>query len=107
MIEQRWGDSLAVRGSGADTQILAATRASGIVAVFTTEDGVNFSPTLFSNAAHGSGSLGCAFGPGDTIYTKNSSQPLVLSSFDLVAGTAEQLQTYTTLSASARPIVAA
>ncbi|CAN5362060.1 hypothetical protein BH23VER1_BH23VER1_07130 [soil metagenome] len=102
---QRWGDSIAVRGSGADTQIVVPTRGSTAVAVFTTTDGLEFdAPTILPNASHSNGTLGVAFGVGDTIYFKQGSQPLRLVEFDLDAGTSTVLQTFTNLRAEARPI---
>ena len=39
---RRFGDSLAVRGSGANTELLAGTRAGKVVARFSTADGLSF-----------------------------------------------------------------
>ena len=66
---QRWGDSFDVRGSGTNTMIVAASRASSAVAVFTTTDGMTFTPHLFTNVTPAAGSLGVAFGEGNTLWT--------------------------------------
>jgi len=100
---QRWGDSIVVRGSGADTQIVVPTRASSLAAIFTTTDGEKFEPTLLPNAAN-SQNTGVAFGAGDTIYFKHGAQPLRVVEFDLNTGTTTVLQSFTTLNANSRPI---
>jgi hypothetical protein len=100
---QRWGDSIVVRGSGADTQIVVPTRASSLAAIFTTTDGETFEPTLLPDAANPQ-NTGVAFGAGDTIYFKHGAQPLRLAGFDLAAGTSTVLQSFTTLDANSRPI---
>jgi hypothetical protein len=91
---QRWGDSLDVRGSGANTMVAVPSRASGTVAIFTTTDGVTFASTLITNAAVSAGSLGVAFGEGNTLWTKVNGQPLRHVSFDLATGQATLIKEF-------------
>jgi hypothetical protein len=84
----RWGDNIAVRGSGANTQILIAPGTGTNVCLFTTADGLNFVPNIItiSNVTNGFAQFGIAFGPGgDTFWAKNFNQPLYLVQFDLGA----------------------
>lgn len=71
-LPDRWGDTMAVRGSGPNTQILFGSYNGTNVALFTTPDGMSFMPTLIEvpNVPAGFASLGIAFGPGNTFYAK-------------------------------------
>lgn len=92
----RWGDSFDVRGSGVNTQLLAGTSdTSTKVAVFTTTDGENFTHTTITGAATAAGAISVSFGEGNTIWTKRPNAALRHVSFDLAAGTAAQLHTFT------------
>jgi hypothetical protein len=86
----RWGDSMDVRGSGANTEIVLGSRVSGQTtraAVLKTTDGFTFnSHGLTAPFAMASG--GIAFGPGTTFWTKRVSTPLRLMAFDIATGTA-------------------
>jgi hypothetical protein len=93
---QRWGDSLNVRGAGLNTQVVLGTRANDRVAVFTTTDGFLFSPTMIAGAATGAGTLGIAFGEGDSLWLKLNNQPLRQVSFNLATGTATLLRSFAT-----------
>lgn len=82
----RWGDNIAVRGSGANTQILIASGNGTNVCLFTTPDGFNFVQNIItiSNVPSGFGQFGIAFGPGnDTFWAKTHNQQLYLVQFDL------------------------
>jgi hypothetical protein len=87
----RWGDAMAVRGSGATTQILIAagaeTNGYGTnVVIFTTPDALNFTPQVIgiSGVPSGFGQGGVAFGPGaNTFWAKNKGSELYLVQFDL------------------------
>lgn len=59
---QRWGDSFDVMGSGENTLIVAGARALGAVALFTTADGLTFTPHFVPNVGAAAGNLGVAFG---------------------------------------------
>lgn len=95
----RWGDTMAVRGSGPGTQILFGSYNGTNVALFTTPDGVNFMPTLIAvqgGVPLGFASLGIAFGPGNTFYAKGGhNYNLREVSFDTNADTGTVLQSYT------------
>jgi hypothetical protein len=94
----RWGDTLAVRGSGNNIQILAGSRSSNVVALFTTTDGgQSFLPTIINvpEAPNGAFGLGLAFGEGNTFWGKgDGSTGLRQVSFDPVAGTGTVLHTF-------------
>ncbi|MGV3774570.1 MAG: LamG-like jellyroll fold domain-containing protein [Verrucomicrobiales bacterium] len=80
-INAQYGKNLAVRGSGATTQILLETRGTFAV-MLVTENGVNFTPvTIQTNGRSDEFAVGTAFGSDDTIWGKNSFEPLV--QFDL------------------------
>lgn len=94
----RWGDTLAVRGAGVNTQLLAAQRSGQAVAIFTTADGAQFEPTLLTveDATPGNFGLSVAFGPGNSFFGKATGQSLRHVGFDLAAGTATTLHNYET-----------
>jgi hypothetical protein len=79
----RWGDSFDVRGAGLNTQFFAAAgNTASIGALFTTTDGLNFTPTIISNVS----ATAVAFGSGNTVWAKRSGTNLRLVSFDPVTG---------------------
>ncbi|MFN7140936.1 MAG: family 10 glycosylhydrolase, partial [Limisphaerales bacterium] len=92
---QRWGDTFAVRGSGTNTLLLAGSRSGTNFCVFTTQDGVTFTPTTLSVPSV-SGGLGLAFGFGKTFWGKNIPDSLRQVQFDLTAGTATIVRTVST-----------
>lgn len=99
----RWGDNLAVRGAGSNTQILIAPGSGNDVCFFVTDDGHNFSPVIVpvTGAPSGFGQWGVAFGPGaNTFWAKGSGKPLYLAQFDLSTQTAAIIQTYTNVPGS-------
>ena len=98
---QRWGDTLDVRGTGTNTQIIIASRSGNVVALFTTANGTTFTPKLITvaDAPTGAFGLGLAFGAGNTFWGKATSQNLRQVSFDPVAGTG------TTIRNHASPII--
>ncbi len=97
----RWGDTMAVRGSGTGTQIIMGTPGSNVVALFTTVDGINFSPTIItiSDAPNGFAGLGIAFGSGNTFWAKTAAASpqgnLRLCSFDIGSQSGSTLLNYT------------
>lgn len=69
----RWGDAMAIRGAGTNTQILV-TSDSRYIALFRTLDGTNFTPTVLSITnltTTGQSQRGVAFAEGDTFWIKN------------------------------------
>jgi hypothetical protein len=100
--EDRWGDTMAVRGAGTNTQILLGTYygflsgPSTNAALMTTPDGVSFYSTLLSvtNVAVPAGfsSLGIAFGASNTFWAKSPAYDLRQISFDLASGNCILLQ---------------
>lgn len=95
----RYGDSMDVRGSGIDTQIIISGNANTNVAFFTTADGTNFTATqlaITAPMATGDFGKGLCFGAGDSIYGKNwGSANVRHASYDLLAGTLGLLETIT------------
>ena len=91
----RWGDNMAVRGAGAYTQILLASKGTNVV-LFTTSDGVNFSPTLIgiANVPSGFAGNGISFGAGNTLWAKSYLGDLWEVSFDPVGLTGSVLLHY-------------
>lgn len=81
---ERWGDTMTVRGSGANTQLALGSRNSTNFVLLTTSDGVNFSATLIPvpGVPNGFAGLGIAFGAGNTIWAKNYGGDLYEVSFD-------------------------
>ena len=90
---------MAVRGGGTNTQILLGTYVTlqnGLfgtgrgtnVAIFTTTDGQNFSPTTITvtNAPDGFSYLGVAWGIGNTFWTKSPGYDLREVEYDLTTG---------------------
>ncbi|PWU15142.1 MAG: hypothetical protein C5B50_15955 [Verrucomicrobia bacterium] len=96
---ERWGDSMAVRGSGIGTQILLGSYSGTNVVLLTTSDGINFSPSLIaiSNAAPGFARNGIAFGAGNTLWGKQyaSGNDLYQIAFDPVGLTGGVVFDYT------------
>jgi len=96
---ERYGDTFNARGSGIDTQLIATTRNGTAVAIFTTSDGLNFSPTLIDtpDALPGNFGLGVDFGEGNTFYGKatGTGVQLLHVQFDLSTGTGTILQIFT------------
>ncbi len=98
----RWGDTMAVRGAGTGTQIIMGSYLTGTnVALFTTSDGVTFTPMIINitDVPAGFAGLGIAFGSGNTFYAKTAgSSPqgnLRLCSFDTNTLTGATLLSYT------------
>ena len=93
----RWGDTMAVRGAGVNTEILLGSYSGTNVVLFTTGDGINFTPNLIPMAGPPAGfcSLGIAFGAGDTFWAKGGhNYNLRQVSFNRSTWTGTVLQTY-------------
>ena len=109
----RWGDSMAVRGGGTNTELLFGSyvtlSSSGVpfaygtgtstnVAIFTTTDGVNFTPTTISvtNAPDGFSYLGVAWGSSNTFWAKSPGYDLRQVQYDLTTGLGWVIQDFST-----------
>jgi hypothetical protein len=95
----RWGDTMAIRGSGPNTEILFGSYAGTNVVLFTTADGVNFSPNLIpvttAGVPAGFSGLGIAFGAGNTFWAKGGhNYNLRQVAFDTNSWTGTVLQTF-------------
>ena len=89
----RWGDSFDVRGAGANTQFIAGAGGSASIgALFTTADGLTFTPTIISNIS----ATAVAFGSGNTVWAKRSGTNLRLVSFDPSTGAGTTILTVPT-----------
>jgi hypothetical protein len=93
----RIGDTFAVRGAGANTEILAASRDNATIVLFNTSDGLTFNPTIIDTTPQpvGLAGLGLAWGAGTTFWTKSSGFQFRHIIYDLTAGTNGLLQTFT------------
>lgn len=79
----RYGDSMAVRGSGANTQIILGTYAGTNVAFLTTTDGTNFTANIIAvSTVSGFARNGISFGAGNTLWAKSSGGDLYEIAFD-------------------------
>ena len=109
----RIGDTMAVRGAGANTEILCSFRTGTNVALFIPNDGIGNTydirvlsvTNLPADAqANGFAGLGLAFGPGNTFWAKSSAFNLRLVSYNTNDNTATVVQTYTNLPSSEGPL---
>lgn len=92
---RQWGNSLAVRGAGTNTQILLPTGNQEFVALFTTENGTDFTPTIFSNLPPSAIMEGVAFGAGNTIWGQShAGGTLAHYKLDFETGEAVVLEAY-------------
>lgn len=90
----RWGDSIAVRGAGTNTQVIVDNREASVtpfVAIFHPTDSelTNFASSyLFTDNATGANIVArhIQFGVGNTFWQKRKGTPLVHSSYDLIGG---------------------
>ena len=92
----RWGDTFDVRGSGTNTQILIGPRQGTNVVLFTTIDGLNFTPKVINlnGIPEGHCGLNLTFGTNNTFWGTTHTNQLRLVAFDPVAGTASTLRLY-------------
>lgn len=95
----RWGDNLALRGAGNDTQILLASATGTNVALLTTSDGgLSFTPQIIpiNGVPSGFGQYGLTFGPStNTFWAKTGGTNLYLVTFDLNTLTGSAAYVYT------------
>ncbi len=110
--QDRWGDSMAVRGGGTNTEILLGSYvslySSGVlaygtgtgtnVAILTTPDGVSFNATTISvtNAPDGFAYLGVAWGSSNTFWAKSPGYNLRQVQYDLNTGIGWVIQSFAT-----------
>ena len=96
----RWGDSMAVRGSGPTSQVLLAPATGTNVTLLRTTSGANFSSEVppavlaITEVPSGFASLGIAFGEGNTFWGKAANGALYLVGFDLAASTGAVVRAY-------------
>jgi hypothetical protein len=100
----RWGDTMAVRGAGTNTQILLGSYAGfdggpgTNASLLTTVDGVNFTPTKLTitnvSIPAGFSSLGIAFGASNTFWAKSPGSDLYQIAFDPASGNCSVLHDF-------------
>lgn len=99
---RRFGETFAVRGSGAGTEIVATTRGT-LAAVWTTADGSTFTSTAFLPAGVEERQMerGLAFSDGNRFFAKSTGgdlgpdRPLLEIEYDLQTGEAEVVRSFT------------
>ena len=107
---ERYGDNMAVRGRGTNTQILIASSTSPIsgvgpgtnILLFTTADGTNFNPTVLGVAGVPSGfaNSGIAFGDSNTFWAKSYNGDLYKVAFDPTSGSTSIVFDYSAVPSS-------
>jgi hypothetical protein len=93
-INQRWGDVLAVRGSGTNTELILNSFDGAFDAVLKPTDSSMATFTNFWFAGSGGGgSIGRSlqFGTNDTVFEKRKGAPLFLSNYNLTNQTSAQV----------------
>jgi len=94
----RVGDTFGARRSGTNTQLIAASSGSSVVAVFTTTDGLTFTANTFDVTAAGNvnfANLGLAFGSGETFWAKSTQTSFARQViFDLTQGTNDVIRLF-------------
>jgi hypothetical protein len=102
----RWGDNVAIRGSGPATEILVSSYANTNVALFTTTDGTNFSairidiPGISNNDVRD----GLAFYTNNTFWAKRAGRPLILVRYTLTSSTTATGEVLGSFASSLSPI---
>jgi hypothetical protein len=84
-INERWGDSMTVRGTGMNTEIYLNTQSGSFGAVLKPVDAsLNSFTNYWFNGSGGGGSIGRSiqFGPTNSVYEKRKGTALVWSSYD-------------------------
>ena len=92
----RLGDTIAVRGSGAQTELLLGARSGRYLVLFQTVDGKAFTPKVLATDVTGRIGLGLTFGEGYTAWAKLNGQPLTHLQLDLANGKASTVRTLPT-----------
>lgn len=85
----RWGDNVAIRGSGTTTEILVSSYANTNVALFTTADGTNFSSIRIDISGINNNDVrdGLAFYTNNTFWAKRVARPLILVQYTMNSST--------------------
>ncbi len=100
-VNQRYGATMAVRGSGTGTQIIIGSKVGTTgnnVVLFTTTDGVNFTAApLTTGVTTADFADGIAFGAGNTFWAKSiTGHPLRIMSFNPATSNATTLASFDT-----------
>jgi hypothetical protein len=100
---ERWGDTLVVRGSGTNTQVLIGSRSGrSVVLLAPGVGGFNARWINTANSASGNFGLGLAFGADNTFWGKANTLPLVNVAHNFSTGTV--ITNYSSFSSTIAPI---
>ncbi len=101
---RRFGDSIAVRGTGANTQILLGGYTT-LLGLLTTTDGVNFTSTKIMTDVTGQDTRwGLAWGEGNTFWAKQGTGNLKQLTLDLTTQTAKTTLSVALLNGNGGPL---
>jgi hypothetical protein len=100
---RRWGDTLALRGTGTGTQVVLGTQSGNAAAILTPTDSslTEFvATTLITDSTNaGQFGFGMAFGAGSSYWAKSASSggnPLIVYNYNTANGTSARAHTYPT-----------
>ena len=98
-VNRRWGDTLAVRGSGVNTEVLIASRGTNVAILRPTDSSMStfYATILRTDTPTGDLGYGIAFGSANTFWGTsgaNGNGPLYYMSYDVNAGTATTLNVW-------------
>jgi hypothetical protein len=102
----RWGDTMSVRGSGTNTEILLDTTAGFAAVLKPSDEFMTNLTTAYFTASPQSTSIGRSlqFGSGATAWQKRIGTPLRLSSYNLVNHSSTQLANYPSFVSTLGPV---
>jgi hypothetical protein len=91
----RFGDTLAVRGSGENTELLLGSRSSTSFAIVTLS-GLTATSRIYlpADVTPGAFGLGIAFGPGNSVFASAAGQPVIHVAFNPASGEATVARAY-------------
>jgi hypothetical protein len=92
---RRFGDNFDVRGSGAGTEIVVASRSGTIISVLNTAEGLTLkTKKIATDAVAADLGLGVAFGSGNTIWATASGRPIRELNYNVSGGTATTIANF-------------
>ena len=103
----RWGDTLAVRGSGTNTEVLIDSNQGAYAALLKpTDSSMSAFASSWFSASYGAPPIGRSlqFGTNNTFWQKRSGGSLQLSSYDLGAQTSTVITNYNAFPGSLGPV---
>jgi len=102
----RWGDVVAIRGAGTNTEILVSSFQNTNVILFRTTDGTNFSPIRIDIAGIADNDVrnGLAFYTNNTFWAQRAGRPLYLIRYGLVDSLTATGQVVASFSSALSPL---